>query len=400
MMDLSLFEKLDNAIASAKLARKCPAPLTLEDKREIRARVDRVLRIRQEWVPEISMRTLRTRECAKFTIETVRFRSWEGIYGDASLYLPRDLSKPVPVLLFCHGHAMDTGRFARHYQEICQMLAEHGVAAFINDQFGAGGRALQGHRDSFEVFGCGTTVCGMMVLESMGLFRALRRDPRFDPERAGFMGHSGGGQNSVFLCAELFEEAAVGVPTGFACSYEYTARKERHLCECDLFPGILHEFEMWHLLACMNHRKMLAASGLEDPMIARDVVVRLAHRVAACDPVGNCEVWLWDGNHSLSSPGVYNYLVDFVLRAFGLPETGGAFGTTAVFPAAPELNPEPFPADCGTMTDVAERLTGKQRGGETCLADVFPRPDFLTETEFASLPDGLKTLFIQGALFL
>ena len=399
-MDLKLFEKLDNAIASVRLARKCPAPLTREDKLELRRRVDRVLRIRQEWVPEIAMRKLCSRDFGSFTVETVRFRSWEGIYGDASLYLPADMSKPVPVILFCHGHAMDTGRFAGHYQEICQLLASHGIAAFVNDQFGAGGRSLQGHGGSFEVFGCGTTVCGLMVLESMGLFRALRRDPRFDPDRAGFMGHSGGGQNSVFLCAELFEEAAVGVPTGFACSYEYTARKERRLCECDLFPGILREFETWHLLGCMNRRKMLAASGLEDPMVARDVVVRLGHRVAACDPAGNCEVWLWDGNHSLSSRGVYNHLVDFVLRAFGLPETNGEPGSPAVFPDAPEANPEPFPADCGTMTDVAERLTGKKRGGEKCLADVFPRPAFLTEAEFASLPEEMKTLFIQGALFL
>ena len=293
------------------------------------------------------------------------------------------------------------GRFKGTYQIVSRILAEQGVAVLLFDLFGLGGRAQTGHRQNFDVFGCGTTICGLMILEAIGLYNALEKDPRFDQKRMGLIGHSGGGQNSIFLSASLYDRVALTVCSGWACSYEYGARKARYICECNLFPGILHEFETWHALGCMFPKPLLICSGNDDSMIARDVVLNLKARMESIyggNP--NLETYIWAGSHPWAGKA-FRHVSNFVLRHFGMDEVDeNVPPPPPPFPECLDAEQAPLPADCLDLVALAERLTGKPQTGASRLEDVFPAPPFLTTEEFDSLTPEWRDIMVRNSLFL
>lgn len=400
-MELSDWEKLEQLVLKTCLERQCPLPTDTAAKNEVQDRVSRVLGIKPSWVPQVSWRKTAEKHCVGYDVETLRFRSWAGVYGDASLWLPQELSRPVPAILFHHGHSLDIGRFYGPYQRMAGLLASHGVAVLIFDIFGAGSRQQYGHRKRFVPFACGTTVCGMLVLEAMGMFDALSRDKRFDPERIGVMGHSGGGQNTLFLAAELWDRAALAVSSGFASSFESGARKERYLCECNLFPGILHEFEIYHALGCMAPRPVMICSGACDPMVPRDIMLATGHRLETLWPEGSeaFEAYNWNAAHTWNDEGMA-HVADFVLKGLGMPLLPP--GVQAPAPAFPEaLDPasEPMPTDAIDIDQLAKRLTGRTPGQVAKLSDVFPLPSFLSREHWLAMPKKMQDVFIQCNLF-
>ncbi|MBP5639282.1 MAG: hypothetical protein J6X55_07380 [Victivallales bacterium] len=401
-MKLETYEKLSQAVAASLARQHAPVPVTPEAKEEIRRRLFRMMRVKEEWLPEISWKPIASRRFDDVETETLRFRSWDGMYGDATLYLPRSRQGKVPAMLFSPGHAHTSGRFHSNYQIMAQQLAAYGTAVLLFDQFGLGDRAHTGHSKAYAPFTCGTTVIGLMILEGIALFNKLASDERINSSRVGIMGHSGGGQNTLFLSVALHERAALAVPSGWACSFEYNARKERHLCPCDLFPGLLHEFEVWHAIGCMYPKPILCCSGTGDTMIARDVVIRLKHRLEAFYAPGRSEVYLWNGGHSWEQPSDYGHVMDFILRNFGLPTTTN--GLTELpqpfFPDAPNADKPPYPSDAVDLTQLAARLTGKTPREASSILDAFPPPDFLTQEEFAAMDKETKEYFVQVASFL
>ena len=401
-MSLVPYDKLVQAVARSLAGQQAPLPVTPEGRAGLRKRLFRMMRVSESWLPEIRMERLKSAVFGDVETETLRFRSWDGVYGDATLYLPRKRAGKLPAMLFSPGHAMDTGRFQNKYQIMAQLLAARGTAVLLFDQFGLGDRSHTGHAGVFTPFACGTTVIGLMILEGMALFDALTADERIDPSRTGIMGHSGGGQNTLFLSMALQSRAALAVTSGWACSFEYSARKERPLCACDIFPGILREFEVWHAVGCLYPNPILCCSGTGDPMIPRDVVLQLKHRLEDFYAPGKSEVFLWVGGHQWAAPEDFAHVADFVLRNFGLQEYGDTLRQLPepFFPAAPDPAKPPYPADAIDLAQLAVRLTGVTPGKAESLADVFPRPDFLTQEEFDALDDEAKQYFIQAATFL
>ena len=401
-MNLLPYEKLVQAVAASLARQHAPVPVTPEAKQELRKRLFRMMRVKEEWLPEITWQPIDSCQFDCVETETLRFRSWDGVYGDATLYLPRERQGRIPAMLFSPGHAHDKGRFQPNYQTMAQLLAAHGTAVLLFDQFGLGDRAHTGHSRAYAPFTCGTTVIGLMILEGMALFDKLASDERIDPARVGIMGHSGGGQNTLFLSVALQERAALAVASGWACSFEYNARKERHLCPCDLFPGLLHEFEVWHAIGCLYPKPILCCSGMGDPMIARDVVLQLKHRLEAFYTPGQYEVFLWDGGHSWAQPADFAHVADFILRHFDLPTYGDTLRELpqTFFPPAPNANKPPYPSDAIDLTQLAANLTGVAPREANSVLDIFPAPDFLTTEEFDSLDTETKEYFVQVASFL
>lgn len=400
-MSLESFRKLEAAMARAIAAQKCPLPLTSAARQDIQQRMYRMMRIDPAWLPTVSWECIRKTAADDIEVETLRFTSWADIYGDALLYLPRRRNGRIPAMLFSPGHAITDGKYHDTYQRMAQLLAARGTAVLLFDQFGLGNRSHTGHQKMFAPFACGTTVIGLMLLEGIALFNKLASDVRIDPAKVGIMGHSGGGQNTLFLSAALGERAAQAVVSGFACSFEYTARKERPLCACDLFPGVLKEFEMWHLLGCMAPKPLLCCSGFGDRMIARDVVVRLKHRLESFYPGKNCEVYLWNGGHAWDKPEEFNHVANFVLRNYGLEEYPADHPLPeTIFPAAADPDNPPYPAGAADLGELASRLTGNKLVYPSSILEIFPRPDFLTAGEFDALSDELKELMVQASSFI
>lgn len=119
-MSLSAYEKLGPAFAAALTAQNAPVPTTPEAKAELRRRLFRMMRVKESWLPEIRWECIGRRNFGEVETETLRFRSWNGVYGDATFYLPRQRSGKVPAMLFSPGHAFDAGRFSANYQLMAQ----------------------------------------------------------------------------------------------------------------------------------------------------------------------------------------------------------------------------------------------------------------------------------------
>ena len=386
MVPFDSLERAARALLRAAAACDAPLPVNAAAKAEIRRRTLEILRIRPEWRPEIEVETTGVKECGAYRIEELAFESWKDFRGHASLYLPNGVEKP-PVVLFNHGHAMDTGRRSIAYQSIGQALAAHGVAMAVADVTGCGERAATGHNRRIGVFGSGTTVCGIIVLEAMGFAKWARECGRFDASRIGIAGQSGGGQTTLFLSALIPDEAALFVPCGFVHSFEFNARKERRLCDCDIFPGVVGELEMYHMLGCVAPKPLMIASGGGDPMIPRDTVTVTAQRLAYIweryGAAENFERFAWAGGHSLStSPESLYGVVNFILKHFGLPTVPeGTPLPETDFPIA--ATPAPLaPGDIDIET-LAERLTGRKNPGWSTLADAFPSRQIPAGTEVA-----------------
>ena len=402
-MDIALFEKMEHAVWQASMSRACPLPTDSAGKEEIRSRVKRVLGIETISPPEVEMTRLTVQHFEDVTVETWRFRSWDGMYGDASLWLPAHISGPLPAVLFHHGHAMEEGRFCGSYQSMARLLSANGMAVLVFDVTGCGGRTQFGHRADFRPFLCGTTVCGLMCLEAMGLFKALCEDPRIDSARCGLMGHSGGGQNTVFLTALLWDKLAFAVSSGFVCGFEFGARKERHLCECNLFPGVLREFEMYHALGCIAPKPLMISSGYGDPMIPRDYALAYGHRLASLWPEDRKDAfsaYLWEGGHSWREPAEFAEVGNFALRAVGLPEVKLDTVPAPAFPTEPDLSAPEFPEDAINIGILAQRLTGKTVPETTRLTEAFPPPDCVPPEVFSKLDAETQEYITQSQVFV
>jgi len=392
MIPLEYLEKVDRALLRAAAECDAPMPYDAAAKAEIRRRVLDILRIDAAWRPAIRVKTREVVKCGNYRIEELDFESWRNFRGRASLYLPEGVDKP-PAVLFNHGHAMTSGRRSAAYQSIGQALASHGTAMLVADVTGCGERAATGHKRCFKVFGSGTTICGIIVLEAMGFMRWMRECGRFDVSRLGIAGQSGGGQTTLFLSALIPDEAALFAPSGFIHSFEFNARKGRRLCDCDVFPGVVGEVEMFHMLGCVAPKPLLIASGSGDPMIARDTAISTGHRLRGIwqkyGAEENFEQLRWKGGHPLvTSPESLYGVTNFILKHFGLPTVPE--GTALVEPVYPtETTPAPLQAGEIDIETLAERLTGRKSAELHSLDEAFPPrltpPDAVPDAEWREI---------------
>ncbi len=394
------YQELERMVWSACAACDCPEPVSADNKAEIKRRVYEMLRIQPEWRPQVSMQTISEHDGGDFLVQKQRFESWPRIYGSALLYLPKRGARPWPAMLLNHGHALQ-GKFRSAHQTMAQLLAAAGVAVLVPDVMGLGERQAIGHAKAYEPFTCGTTVCGLIVLEALGYFDYLRQQPCFDRNRIGLFGNSGGGQTTMFMCGMAYEDIALAAPSGFPHTFEYNARKERHLCPCTIFPGVLKQFEMRHLLGCLAPKPLLVAAGRGDTMIPRDVVLALHHRLQETyRTVGQPdahELLAWNGPHSWETPECFYGITNFILRKFGLP-------TLPEGPLPKPMFPEdeltlPLPDDAIDMTALAEHLTGNQRRPAADIIDVFP-PKHIPTEEWKQIPRETLAILAQIASFV
>ena len=83
-----LIDHYDRRFARAMAAIPERTPWTAEGRSEIINAVRRCPGIRDEWVPEIRPRAVRTEERRGLAVELMQFESWPGTQGAAHLYIP------------------------------------------------------------------------------------------------------------------------------------------------------------------------------------------------------------------------------------------------------------------------------------------------------------------------
>jgi cephalosporin-C deacetylase-like acetyl esterase len=156
-----------------------------------------------------------TVEREAYRIEKIVFESQPEFYVPAHLYLPKSANGPFPGILAPLGHAPE-GKAYRSYQTLFQNLARQGFAVLTWDPPGQGERlqyidsatngSLYGPTGEHDRFGwpallIGSTTTQFEVRDGIRALDYMLSRPEIDSTRIGCCGHSGGGTQTMFLCA-------------------------------------------------------------------------------------------------------------------------------------------------------------------------------------------------------
>jgi cephalosporin-C deacetylase-like acetyl esterase len=156
-----------------------------------------------------------TIERETYKIEKIIFESQTQFYVPAHLYLPKPIHGPVPGIIAPIGHSQN-GKAYRSYQTLFQNLARKGFGVLTWDPPGQGerfqyidpanGRSRLGPTGEHDRFGwpallIGSTATQFETWDAVRALDYLLSRPEIDSSRIGCCGHSGGGTQTMYLCA-------------------------------------------------------------------------------------------------------------------------------------------------------------------------------------------------------
>jgi cephalosporin-C deacetylase-like acetyl esterase len=163
----------------------------------------------------LNARTTGTIDRDAYRIEKIIFESQPEFYVTGNLYLPKSSVGRAPGIIAPLGHTAE-GKTYRSYQTVFQNLARKGFVVFTWDPVGQGERlqyiqpgthrSLYGPTGEHDRIGWPALLVGSTTtqLEGWDGIRALDyllSRPEVDPQRIGCCGHSGGGTQTMYLCA-------------------------------------------------------------------------------------------------------------------------------------------------------------------------------------------------------
>jgi len=189
----------------------------------------------------------------KYTIEKIIFESQPNFYVTSNLYIPKNLTKKVPGILFVCGHA-EEAKSTPVYQKVCIDLVHNGFVVLAIDPPGQGERMQYYNpktkkRDirwgttehSYAGFQCiigGSSIARYFIWDGIrGIDYLISRD-EVDENKIGVTGNSGGGTQTSYLMM-LDDRVKCAIPCSYITSrYEYMKTGQAHDAEQNIFGAI------------------------------------------------------------------------------------------------------------------------------------------------------------------
>ena len=346
-------------------------------KEEIVETIKSVLGINEEMIPNIhNLCVVSERNVCGIIVQELLFESWDDFYGTATLYLPKTNGEKLPFVFLCIGHGED-GRKTESYVQMAYRLARLGMAVLIPDCIGRGARKPQGHsQTTIAPFYFGYTLQGLILCEALALIRYMQKDSRFDANRFGACGNSGGGTLTTLLCA-LAPELSVIATSGYPSEFSFILQKERSHCACNLLPGIIPQLEMWQLLGCFAPKPLLIEQGINDNLIPHDLCKRCHRKVrnvyVSADAEESLKLEISNTEHSWQKDDIAiisRFLAEELLNI--IPDDEFEF----IFENQSDSIKLPFKSL--DVIQLCEKLSGKKYPENIKLEDIFP-PKFRGE---------------------
>src|SRR6478736_4478987 len=232
-----------------------------------------------------------------FERRRIRFVAAEGDWVPAFLLVPNELRRPAPAVLIHHQHNSE-----RHFgkSEVCGLvgdplqafgpaLALRGFVVLAADSICFEDRrtncaGVEPHADdwlqhynemSYRLLRADTLMRKVLDDAEAALSLLASLDV-VDPSRIGVLGHSYGGNTTLFQTA-LDERVQYACVSGAVCSFRNKMQHGTGIEMAEIIPGALERFEVHDLLKLAAPRPMLVVSGSED-RYSRDAaeMVRLA----------------------------------------------------------------------------------------------------------------------------
>jgi dienelactone hydrolase len=224
----------------------------------------------------------------EFTVEKLHFQSRPGLYVTGSLYLPKNIDKPLPAVLYVSGHGqvkkngIAYGTKA-HYQHHGAWLARNGYVCLVLDTLQLG--EIEGIHHGTYRYGMwwwlnrGYTPAGVEAWNCVRALDYLQSRKEVDPERLGVTGRSGGGAYSWWIAA-IDERIKCAVPTAGITDLQnhvVDGAVEGH-CDC-MFMVNTYRWDYPMVAALVAPRPLLIANTDSDRIFPLDGVVRTFDKV-------------------------------------------------------------------------------------------------------------------------
>jgi len=164
----------------------------------------------------LNAKTTGTLKRENFVVEKVLFESHPGFYVTAGLFIPKNLKKPAPAVIYCSGHT-DLGFRSETYQRVIINLVEKGFVVFAFDPIGQGERLqyvnpetnkskIGGSTKEHSFAGVQTLLTGIsisdyFIWDGVRAVDYLETREEVDASRIGITGRSGGGTQSALIAA-------------------------------------------------------------------------------------------------------------------------------------------------------------------------------------------------------
>lgn len=313
-------------------------------------------------------------------VENIRIESLPGIFVMGNLYRPKDVRKPLPLVLHPHGHGMRSRTTPLGFSSVphrAMNTALNGFAAFAWSMTAHDLDAMQiEHRALLK--GPEKEVCNVLGLSMFGLqihngikvIDYLTRRKDIDAKRIGCTGESGGATQTYYLAA-LDDRIKVAAPAVMLSGHYQGG------CVCENAPNLHLEYGTPHYAALVAPRPMLLTGCTGDwthHMRERELEnLKALYRLYGAED--RVDGFYQDERHNYNGPSrerVYawmkRWLMDASFTDARIPESG------APIPAPDQLLVHKTPAP------PVKGVVRSKRALIELWGDIHNRPDSTEET--------------------
>jgi dienelactone hydrolase len=224
----------------------------------------------------------------EFTVERLHFQPMPRLYVAANLYIPKEVSEPLPAILYVCGHARvveDGVRMGNKtaYQHHGAWFARHGYVCLVVDTIQRG--EFEGiHHGTYRYDmwwwnNRGYTPAGVEAWTAIRALDYLQSRDEVDPERLGITGRSGGGAYSWWAAA-LDDRIAAAVPVAGITSlrnHVVDGCVEGH-CDC-MYMVNTYRWDFPLVAALVAPRPLLISNSDKDGIFPLDGVIDVHKKV-------------------------------------------------------------------------------------------------------------------------
>jgi len=246
-----------------------------------------------------------------FTVEKIHYQSMPGLYVTGNLYIPKNLEKPAPAILYVCGHSLvkkNDISFGNKtaYQHHAAWFARNGYVCLVIDSLQLG--EIEGiHHGTYRYKmwwwnSRGYTPAGVEAWNCIRSLDYLQSRPEVDKERIGVTGRSGGGAYSWWLSA-LDERIKAAVPVAGITDLQnhvVDGTVEGH-CDC-MFIVHTYRWDYPLVAALVAPRPLLISNSDKDNIFPLDGVLRVHEKVRNIYKLYNAEknlgLQITEGPHS------------------------------------------------------------------------------------------------------